>query len=1097
MRSLYLRILLLALCTLVHHVGWAQGVTTSSMTGIVKDTKGQSLPGASVVAVHTPSGTKYGTATNSDGRYNLPNMRVGGPYTITVSYVGYETKVLDNIQLALGTAGTFSFNLSDQSSALQEVVVTGNKNGVFSSDRTGAATNITREAINSLPTLSRSLTDFTRLTPQANGQSFGGQDNRLNNITVDGSILNSSFGLAGQPGGRANATPISLDAIEQIQVNVAPYDVRQSGFVGAGVNAVTRSGTNEFSGSVFYNIQGDKLVGDRAKNTKLTVNNFSNKQAGFRLGGPIIKDKLFFFVNGELERRVDPATQYRANQGGETVAGNTTRVLASDLDAISNYLRTNFGYETGAYQDYNLERRSDKLLAKLDYNISDKHRASIRYNMLNARQDVPINTGSFVSGARRGNLNSLTFQNSNYVQLEKIQSVIGELNSSFTSKLSNNLILGYTYQNENRDQGNAFPLVDIQSAGTTYLSFGFDPFTYNNLLTYSTLQLQDNLSYYAGNHTLTAGYNLERLSYNNTFVQNGVGVYTYSSLSDFYAAANAGLAGSPVSPVNLVRYQQQYSALPGNALPTSRTKVTYTGLYFQDNWLPKPNVSVTLGIRADVPFFDKTGLLNQAASELTFRDENGKQLKARTDEMPKARPLWSPRVGFNWDVLNNKTLQVRGGTGIFTGRPAFVWIGNQIGQNGVLLGTTDVTNTTAIPFSPNIAANYPANPTLPPTYQLNITDRDFRFPQVWKSNLAIDKTLFAGIIGTLEFIYNKNINAIRYVNINQADPLGNFAGPDTRLRYPGSAAANRLNSTITQNYYLTNTSKGSSYSLTAQLERPFSNGLFVRAAYNYGHAKDLMSAGTTASGTYGGIYSVNGGNYPSLSYSDNDLRHRVIGSVSYRKEYGNFGATQISLFYEARNQGRFSYTYSGDQNGDSFTGNDLLFVPNSASDLTFLPITTGSGSSTTTLFTAAQQAAAFDAYINQDKYLKDHRGQYTERNGVLMPWVARADLSLVQEFFVNVGKKRNTLQLRADVFNVGNLLNHNWGVGDFYINRSPLIAAGTNTAGVPQYRMATLGTGANQSLLTTTYQNSATLSQTPSVASDVWTAQLGIRYIFN
>ncbi|HEX8425495.1 TonB-dependent receptor [Hymenobacter sp.] len=1096
MRSLYLNVLRVAFFALVQLGAAAQGVTTTSITGLVKDTKGQPLPGATVVALHVPSGSKYGTITNPDGRYTIPGMRVGGPYTITASYVSYQTRQLDNVQLTLGTAGTFQFDLSDQTSALQEVVVTGNKNGVFSSDRTGAATNLTREAITSLPTISRSLSDFTRLTPQANGQGFGGQDNRLNNITVDGSILNSSFGLGAQPGSRTNASPISLDAIEQIQVNVAPYDVRQSGFTGAGVNAVTRSGTNEFSGSVFYNTQGDKLVGDQAKNTKLTVNNFSNKQAGFRLGGPIIQDKLFFFVNGELERRTDPATQYLANNGGETVQGNTTRVLASDLTAISDFLATNFNYQTGAFQDYNLERRSDKILAKLDYNISDKHRASIRYNMLNSRQDVPINTGAAVSGARRGNLNSLTYENSNYVQLERIRSVIGELNSTFSNQFSNNLILGYTYQDESREQTNPFPLVDIQNAGTTYLSFGYDPFTYNNLLDYSTFQLQDNLSYYAGKHTLTAGYNLERLSFNNTFVQTGTGVYTYASLSDFYAAANAYLTNpnATTSPVNLVRYQQQYSALPGNAQPTSRTKVTYTGLYLQDNYLPLPNLTLTLGIRADVPYFDKTGLLNEPASLLTFRDETGKLLQVRTDEMPKARPLWSPRVGFNWDVVNNKTLQVRGGTGIFTGRPPFVWIGNQIGQNGILLGTTDVTNTTSIPFSPDITANYPTNPTLPPTYQLNITDRNFRFPQVWKSNIAVDKTLVAGVIGTLEFIYNKNVNAVRYVNINQSDAQGTFAGPDARTRYPGSAAANRLNPGITQNYYLTNTSKGYSYSLTAQLERPFSRGFYARVAYNYSQAKDLMSAGSTAGGTYGGIYAVNGGNFPTLAYSDNDLRHRVIGSVSYRKEYGEFGATQVSLFYEARNQGRFSYTYSGDQNGDSFTGNDLLYVPNATGEtITFLPIVSG----TTTLFTPVQQQAAFEAYINQDQYLKSRRGQYTERNGALIPWVFRADASLVQEFFVNIGKKRNTLQLRADVFNVGNLLNQDWGVGRTVINRSPLIAAGTSPTGVPQYRMATLGSGTAQTLLTTTYQSSAVLSQLPSIASDVWTAQLGIRYIFN
>jgi outer membrane receptor for ferrienterochelin and colicin len=1083
------RLLFLFSCVFTYYSSQSQGVTTASMTGVVITTEGKPLSGASVLALHIPTGTQYGTTTNNNGRYTIPNMRVGGPYTVIISTVGFQTQQVDSVQLALGSAATFNFDLSQSSGSLSEVTVTSKRSSLFNSHRTGAGTNVQRQVINSLPTISRSIADFTRLTPQATGLTFGGQDNRLNNITIDGSYLNSSFGLSsGLPGSRTGTTAISLDAIEQIQVNMAPYDVRQSGFTGAGINAVTRSGTNEFSGSAFYNFQNQNFVGDKAKGATVTINEFKSQQAGFRVGGPIIKNKLFFFLNGEVERRTDPATLYRANKGNEPVGGNVTRVLASDLDQLSAFLRTSFGYETGPYQDYNNERKSDKFLAKLDYNISQKHRASLRYNMLNSRQDVMLSNGGMY-GNRRDNLNSLTYRNNNYIQLEKINSVIGELNSTFSSRFSNKLIAGYTYQDEGRDRrGDLFPLIDIANAGITYISAGFDAFTHLNEVSYSTFQFQDNFTYYAGKHTLTAGLNLEKLKFNNTFVQNGVGVYTYNSLDDFYAAANAYLANpdATTSPVTIRRFQQQYSALPGNAKPTSTTKLTYTGLYVQDEWAARPNLTITAGLRADVPFFDETGLYNAAVAAMTFKDENGKELKVNTTSMPPARPLWSPRLGFNWDVMGDKTLQVRGGSGVFTGRPPFVWIGNQIGQNGVLLGTTDVENTTAIPFNPSITAHYPAVPTLPSTYQVNITAGNYKFPQVWRSNVGIDKTLFAGIVGTVEVIYNKNVNAVRYVNINQKDPVGTFAGPDNRLRYPGTAVTNRLNPAIIANYYMTTTNEGYSYSITTQLERPFSNGLFARVAYNYGRAKDLMSAGSTAGGTYNGIFSVSGGNYPEISFSDNDLRHRVIGSVSYRKEYKNFGATQVGLFYEARNQGRFSYIYNGDMNGDGINGNDLIYVPKSASEIIFLPIVFGG----TELFSPAQQAAAFDAYIEQDAYLSSIRGSYTERNGTLMPWIFRADASLVQEFFIRTGRKRNALQFRVDVFNVGNLLNNDWGVGYRFINRSPLNAAGTNAQGVPQYRMATLGTGVNQTLLSSTYQRS-------TVQSDVWSAQFGIRYIFN
>ena len=1085
---------------------YGQGVTTSALTGTVTDNQGEGLPGATVVALHTPSGTKYGTTTLTDGKFTIPNMRVGGPYTVTISYVSYQDQVFNNITLSLGTAASLNVKLAETASVLNEVVITNNRNDVFSSDRTGAATNVTREQINALPTLSRSINDFTRLTPQASGQNFGGQDNRLNNITIDGSILNSSFGLSGQPGGRTGSAPISLDAIEEVQVNIAPYDVRQSGFVGAGINAVTRSGTNDFSGSVFYNIQNENLVGTEAKGRPVSTTNFNNTQSGFRLGGPIIKNKLFFFVNGEIERRTEPATPFTALHEGQTPGGNVTRVLASDLDALSNYLRSNFNYETGPYEGYDSERRSDKILGKIDWNISSKHRASIRYNMLNSEQDVLVSTSSSVGfGNRRGNVNALNFQNTNYIQTEKIRSVIGELNSTFGSRFSNNIIAGYTYQNEDRgSRGDFFPHVEILSGGQPYTSFGFEPFTPLNKLQYSTYQFQDNFTYYAGKHTLTAGLNLERLSFSNFFYPGSQSVYVYNSLQDFYTDANAYLANpnrtpEDVSPVSLRRFNLRYSALPGGVLPSQDTRVTYTGLYFQDNYQVMPNLNVTAGFRVDVPFFAETGFENPAVNNMTFRSPEQNEIRLNTAELPKTKPLWAPRAGFNWDVFADKTLQLRGGTGIFTGRPAFVWISNQIGNNGILTGYTSVDNTFDYPFSPSPAFHIPATPTLPSSYELNTTDRNFRFPQVWRSNLAVDKSLIGGVVGTLEFIYNRNVNTARYFNVNAELPTTNFNGPDNRPIYPGlglsgTAQANalRINDAVTQNIYLTNTNKGYSYTMTAQLEKPFTKGFFARLAYNYGVAKDIMALGSTAGSAYSGLRTVRGNNFPELAYSDNDQRHRVIGSVSYRKEYGGFGATQISIFSEARNQARFSYTYSGDMNGDGITFNDLIYVPNNASELNFLPITfTPTGQTVaTTLYSTEQQQAAFEAYINQDEYLRNRRGQYSERNGAMLPWIYQTDLSVVQEFFVKAGGKRNTLQLRADVFNIGNLINSNWGVGTRFINSNPLVAAGVNAEGEPQYRMATIGSGLNQTLLNTTTETSASIT-------DVWRAQIGIRYIFN
>lgn len=1069
----------------------AQGVTTATLSGIVKGQNNEGLPGANVVAVHTPSGTSYGTATRSDGRYTLPGLRVGGPYKISVSFVGYKDYTEDGINLSLGQNYLLNPTLQESGVELVELIIADIKNSILNDERTGAGTNIGTRELSALPTLSRSVGDFTRLTPQAKGLSFSGQDSRFNNFTIDGSIFNNSFGLDNLPGGQTNSTPISLDAIQEIQINLAPYDVRQGGFTGAGINAITRSGTNEFQGSVFYNIRNEKFVGGKANGEEVVTNDFSVQQRGFRFGGPILKNKLFFFINGEQERRDDPATQYTALRPGVNQnAANVTRVLASDLDNLRSYLIEKYNYDPGSYENYPLETYSNKALVRLDYNLNQNNKFSVRYNYLRSYRDVlTSNSGSF--NDRRGNIFAMNFQNSNYVINNDIHSLVAEHNLLIGNKFSNNVIAGFTANRDYRSsRGGVFPLVDILQDGRNYTNFGYEPFTPNNRLDTDTWQFQDNFTYYAGAHTLTAGVNYEAFEFRNTFTPTYYGQYVFNSLQDFYDATDNNPANDPV----LRRYQLTYSNLAEYALPTATTNARQMGLYLQDEYQLLDNVKLTTGLRVDIPSFKKTALENAEVAGLTFKDEYGNPVTTSTSQLPDAKPLWSPRVGFNWDVKGDRTLQVRGGSGIFSGRPAFVWISNQVGNNGILMGSFSVNNTSDYPFSPNVEEHIPANNPgqAASSYNIAVTDRDFKFPQVWRSNLAVDQQLPWGIIGSVEFIYNKEINNVNYVNINLEPSNGNLSGPDNRPTFPGRGLsgtaqnnANRVVDKITDAIQLNNVNKGRGYSATIKLEKPFERNLSAVIGYNYSYTKDMISAGSIAFSSWRDNFSIRGNNLPELAFSNNDLRHRIISSVTYRKEYAKNFASQISVFYQAQNQGRFTYRINGDVNGDQIASNDLMFVPRNASDLNFeqYSITTNSEQ---IIFTPEQQAAAFDAFIEQDEYLSARRGQYAERNGALMPWQFTLDLSFVQEFYLDVNGKRNTLQLRADIFNFGNLINNKWGVGDLIVNTSPLQFRNINNNGEPVYRFNAV----NNQLPTSTYRTSTGLG-------DVWQAQLGVRYIFN
>ena len=1085
---------------------WAQNVTTASIAGKVIGKGGESLQSAGVVAVHTPSGSRYTALTDATGRFMMDGLRVGGPYTIKVSSLGYSTETRDGLQLSLGQSLRLNITMGESVTQLSDVVVAANKNEVMNSQRTGASTNVSAQTLATMPTFSRSLNDFVRLTPQSrpssvastagSGVSFAGNDSRFNNLTIDGSIFNNSFGLASSPGGQTNSTPISLDAIQEVQVNIAPFDVRQGGFTGAGINAVTRSGSNTVEGSMFTNVRNQSMLGDTIRYTKsdgtksgsaVKVNDFQVQQFGFRLGGPIKKDKIFFFINAEGERRSDPATLFAAKDvDSDPSDPNVTRVDRAEMETLSAFLKSKYGYETGRIDGYNLETFSNKALAKLDFNINDNNKASIRYNYLRSRRDVLSSNSGVVSGNRNGTKNAMNFENTNYVINNDIHSVIGEWNTRVGNQLSNQFQVGFTANRDYRSsKGGIFPLVDIMKDGSTYTSFGYEPFTPNNVLNTNTFQLQNNTTWYKGAHTITGGVNFEHFTFWNTFTPTYYGQYVFNSLDDFYAIANQA-AGSDT--LELRRYALTYSALENGALPTAKTQVAMPGAYIQDVYSALDDkLKVTVGVRVDVPIFANTALNNDTVETLTFLDPNGVEKSFSTGQLPSTNPLFSPRVGFNYDVLGDRTLQIRGGTGLFSGRPPFVWISNQVGNNGILTGSLRKDNTTDYAFSPDVNTHIPANPTLPSSYSLAMTEKNFRFPQTWRTNIALDKQLNGGWVASLEAIYSKTINNIFYYNANQvlSDSTLNTAN-GSRPIFPGAGLSSttqnnamRENDFINDAIILGNTNEGYSYSVTAKLEKQFAKNWYAMAAYNFGEAKDMITGGSIAYSSWRDNFTRNGNNRPDLAYSDFDQRHRVIAAGTYRLNWSKFATTTFSAFYQGYNQGRATLRVVGDVNGDQLAGNDLMWVPTSADDLTWSDIKNTAGD---VVFTIAEQKEAFNAYLAQSPYATSRVGNYTERNGVILPWLNQIDLGIQQDFAIKSGKTTQRFQLRLDLYNAGNLLNNAWGIADRLVLTAPLTYNIKNQT--YNYTMT------NNELRTESYDKDASLNS-------VWQMQVGVRYFFN
>ena len=1114
MYQTFKRILTAVAVLLVGISAFAQ-VTTSSLNGKVADNNGEPVAGAAVIAVHTPSGTQYYAVANAEGRYYINGMRSGGPYSVEISCLGYKSVTYTDVTLQLAEAFNLNVTLPDDSETLTEAIVVSNASSKFATEKTGAATNINNSQIASLPTVTRSISDVTRLSPYGgNGMSFAGADGRTANFTVDGANFNNNFGLSSNlPGG---GNPISIDAIEELQVVISPYDVRQTNFIGGGVNAITKSGTNTFRGTAYVyhrneNMRGDSIEGEQIGGAR---DKDRNTTYGFTLGGPIVKNKLFFFVNAELSQVPTVVNRWQGTANGEADANNyISRTSLSDLRMVSDFVKTKYGYDTGSYTDFPADENNRKILARLDWNISDKHHLALRYNnTVNNVWNSP--NGSSMDGGTRSaysrmSLYSMSFANSMYSMQNIVNTWSLDLNSRLTDNLSNQFLATYSKLDDVRgSNSDEFPFIDIldgRGDNGNYMALGYELFTWNNAVHNTVANIKDDLTWYAGSHKVTGGVSFEYQMADNQYMRNGTGYYRYKSLSDFMNGA---------SP-EVVCLTYGYD---GEQFPAARVRFSKAGVYAQDEWNVTDDFKLTAGLRLDGLFFNNADLMtNNAILALDYypASHNYEKTNIDTGKWPTANVTVSPRVGFTWDVFGDRSLKVRGGTGLFSGRLPLVFFTNMPTNSGMVqyqaqLGPS-VNYNKAVPAE--VKAKYasmnemlaqfagglvtdsegkatiaallnklqsmgypstvsPEKGTVPSS--ISAVDPGFKMPQVWKSSLAIDysfPTAFPLSV-TAEGIFNKTINGVSISDWSM-DNVGGFArfnGADNRPIYPTNFRNN------TKAFVLENTSKGYGWSGNLTVNATPVQGLNLMVAYTHTVSKEITGMpGSAAESAFTYVPTTEGPNYIKLHNSQYVTPDRVVASLTHNDNSGN----HYSFIYETWRGGyNYSYMTTNDMNGDGYNY-DAIYIPTDAQV-----------ANKEFRFVSQSDADRFMDYVRNDSYLSKHQGEYAEGYSLYSPWVHRLDFGYKHDFKVKAGNTTNVLQLGFDIKNVLNLFNSSWGVSK-YLN--PAIGS---DARILKYEgndadgYATFSTPSSIHGGTQTFVPNHALGQ-------CWYASVGLKYLFN
>ncbi len=975
---------------------WAQGRTTAEIRGRVIDQEGgKPIPGATIVAEHLPTGTKYGAVSRPDGYFLISGLRVGGPYKVTVRSTGYKTLSRSGIYLRAGQSFEINFALETEAIQVKGITVVGERLGA----QGGETIQLDPQTVEMIPTVTRSIQDYARVAPVAVGTNIGasdnlggisiaGRNNRYNNFQVDGAVLNDPFGLpdAGTPGGQANAQPISIEAIEQMQISVAPFDVRQGVFTGGLINIVTRGGTNQLSGAAYIYGNNQDLVGVSPDTSKQKLSDYTDLVFGARIGGPIIRNKLFYFVNAEMRQRVEP----RPALGDPIIVENGFEAPKSMVDEVINITKNQYNFNPGGYDEFQNETGDIKLFARFDLNLGEDHRLTLRNNFVNASLD----RGIYRSGS------TFQLESGGYVFKSMQNQTVLQLNSVVGDNMANELRISYLMIRDKRDpNAKEFPQVTVSLRDTSgkflgAVRFGGERFSQANALDQDVLEFTDNLTYFLGAHTLTFGTHNELLSFSNLFIQDYWGRWDFYSLDDY----RNGIAS---------RFSLSYSKLSDNPKPRAEWSMLQAGVYAQDEWQVNPKFRITAGLRVDVPIF-----LDKPLNNPDFHEAFPQY---RTDEVPSGNLLFSPRFGFNYDMTEEAEMVVRGGIGVFAGRTPGVWLSNQYSNTGMDLARVDLRS--GIPsFDPEIWKKDKSTLTPIPTTEINITDPDFKLPQVLRVNLGADKMLPLDIRGSIDILYSKTLSDIAYANLNLKGPVDTIQTIDGRpvfshisnFRY-GTGNPDLVDSRFTNVLLLKNTDQGYQFNVTVQLEKEFDFGLRSYVAYTYGRALDVNSGQSSRAISNWQYNEVPGDpNNPPLATSDFEIRHRIVANLGYSFTY-DFGSTTISLLYEGRSGRPFNFIYRGDANGDGRRYNDLIYVPASKDEIEI----------------SDEDWANFNAFIDRFQNLKDYRGKIIDRNAMREPWINQLDLRVIQE--LKLFGDRHRFQLTVDVLNFLNLLNSDWG----------------------------------------------------------------------